>query len=168
MKLRTRTLTAAVFAAFLLFPVACGTADIAALVQTLGGAASSIADIEGNSNLAAKLKVDTTAAADAVLNWKSGTPATEVIEALNLVQDDLDLFPVGSEATALIDLAIGTTEAIITEITSKAPAASSVAVAHVAHRAVTLTKPPKNAAEFKKQYQTIIAANPQLQKYALK
>ena len=95
----------------------CNQGTISALVSTLGAAASTVAAMEGNQALAAKLKADTAAFAVAVKNWKQGTPAEEATEALNLVIDDLDLVcpangPCGSYAP-LIALALGTAESII-------------------------------------------------------
>jgi hypothetical protein len=86
---------------------------LASLVTVLGNATASVAALEGNTTLAAKLKADTATASADVLNWKAGTPATEAIEALNIVEDDLNLFPITGAYVALIDLGIGTVESII-------------------------------------------------------
>ncbi len=132
--------------------------SIAALVTVLGNAASSIAALEGNTALAATLKTDTAAGASAVANWKSGTPSQNVISALNLVEADLDLFPVTSRYAPLVDLAIGTVESILEIIH---PGASSIDSVHlrpgITHR-VSLANPPKTAAQFTKEWNDLAPA----------
>lgn len=135
---------------------------LAALVSTLGNSASSIAALEGNSSLATKIQTDTQAASTAVLNWKSGTPATEAIEAINLVEDDLSLFPITGQYAPLIDLALGTAESII-EILNPTGATTPATTAHAAHRTVTLPfAAPKTSSAYKKQWNAIVAQNPSL------
>jgi len=125
---------------------------LAALVTTLGNAAASVASVEGNATLATKLQTDTAAASTAVLNWKSGTPATEAIEAINIVEDDLQLFPLTGPYVPLIDLALGTAESII-EILN--PTATTPSTAHAQRRVVKLTFTPKNKKDFEKQWNAI-------------
>lgn len=132
---------------------------LAALVTTLGNAAASIASFEGNTALAQKLKIDVAAASQAVLNWKSGTPPQMAIEALTLVEDDLNLFPVASVYTPLIDLAIGTTISIIELLN---PANPTPAVGATNRRAVHLASPPKSAKQFKAQWNAIVKQHPEL------
>lgn len=130
---------------------------IAGLAQTLGTAAANIAAIEGNSTLGQKISIDTAAAVVAITNWKAGTSAQDAIEALSIVEDDLNLIPNTSQYAPLIDLAIGTVQTLLGLLPP-----STVATARV-HRNVTLSHPaPKNAAAFKKQWNGIIAANPNL------
>ena len=136
----------------------------AALVTVLGNAASTIATLEGNTQLAATLRTDTAAASSAVLNWKKGTPSQNAIQALNLVEADLNLIPRSSTYTPLVDLAIGTVESII-EIVQ--PGAASITPQNkrvgVTHR-VWLANPPKTDAQFRTAWNGIIAANPALAK----
>lgn len=164
--------TALLCALVLIIPnVGCTSqATIAALTSTLGNAASSIAALEGNADLAVKLKADTAAAVSAVTNWKSGTPASEAIEALNLVEDDLNLIPAASQYTPLIDLAIGTVESILALLPQSQTIATPTLAAHTAahKRKVTLINPPKTAKQFKAQWQNVINANPQLSNAAIK
>jgi hypothetical protein len=130
---------------------------LAGLVQTLGATAESVATIEGNSALAAQLQKDVSAASTAVLNWKTGTPVTEVVEALNLVEDDLNLFPVSTQDVAFIDLGIVTVDGIL-ELLPQSATTSVVSHSAVAHRHVVLidaktgkkVKAPKSSAEFDK------------------
>lgn len=129
-------------------------ATIAALTQTLGSAAASVAAIEGNAALATQLTNDTNAAVAAIQNWKSGTPDQEVIEALNLVQSDLALFPQTDQYAPLINLAIGTAESIIALLPNSGALQAS-------YRHVTLLQPaPKNAKEFTKQWNEIVSTHP--------
>src|SRR5271170_5276536 len=125
-----KLLKSAIASVLILVLVGCPAQNtIAALTSILGSSAASIASIEGNPTLAAQLQTDTAAAVTAVDNWKSGTPASNVIQALNIVEDDLNLFPVSGPYIPLIDLAIGTVESILALL--PAPAASA-AVAHAA------------------------------------
>lgn len=154
---RTFLTTAAAVAVISALPLSlsgCSTTDIAALVQTLGNSASQIAALEGNTSLAAKLLTDTGAAVTAIDSWKSGSVATEVIEALNIVEDDLSLFPITSQYAPLIDLAIATAESIIALL----PASATPNVSATHHRHVSLGyAPPKTAKDYKKRYNAILA-----------
>jgi len=150
----------------LLTQVACTSqSTIAALVSTLGTATASIAALEGNTALAAKVKADTADAAAAVLAWKSGTPSQMVIEALNIVADDLNLIPYVTPYVALIDIGIATIESIITIVASKSPAPASAVNAKRAtvRRQVKLAvKTPKTRNQFVKLWNEAAAANPKL------
>ncbi len=133
---------------------------IASLTDALGNAAANIATLEGNSTLAAKLKTDTAAAVTAVKNWKKGTPAQEAIEALNLVEDDLNLIPGTSQYAPLITLAIGTVESILALLP---PPSGGALSPHAARPHVQLSQPaPKNKSEFKAQWNSVIASHPNL------
>lgn len=134
---------------------------IASLIAILGNSTATIAALEGNDALAQKLRTDTAAAVVAVTNWKSGTPAQEAIQALNLVEDDLNLLPMLGPYGPLIDLAIGTTEAILALLPQSvtAPAARTASP----RRAVHLNQSaPKSARQYKAQFNAIVASNPAL------
>lgn len=139
---------------------------IASLTSILGSSASSIAALEGNSPLAQKIMTDTQAAVTAVQNWKSGTPAQEAIEALNLVEDDLNLIPAVGPYVALIDLAIGTVESILTLLPS--PSVTANVRPAATRRQVVLPVPPKTASQYKAQWNAIVAQNPSLVSAKLK
>ncbi len=144
---------------------------IAALTQELGTASQSIATLEGNTALAAQLQADTTAAVAAIDGWKQGTPAQDVIQALNIVENDLNLIPAASPYAPLIDIAIGTVEGILALLPAPAPSTATAAVAHasVEHRQVTLAQAaPKNAKQFKTQWNGVVATHPGLAAAALK
>lgn len=138
---------------------------IASLTQILGTAGASVAALEGNSPLATQLTNDTNAAVTAIQNWKQGTAAQEVIEALKIVQDDLSLFPQTNQYAPLIDLALATTESILALLPASSVQAS---LNHATVRHVTLASPaPKSSKEFKKRWNAIVSQNPQLAKAKL-
>jgi hypothetical protein len=85
----------------------------AALAQVLGSTASSIATIENNPALAAKITTDTAAAVTAIQNFKPGSNAQNVIQILNVVIADLNLVPNVGPYAPLITLALGTAESLI-------------------------------------------------------
>jgi hypothetical protein len=136
-------------------------ATIASLINTLGGAAEQLATVENNPTLAAKLQTDVAAASAAVLNWKKGSAGTMVVEALNLVEDDLNLFPFAGPYVPLIDLAIGTIEAILAELgLTSAPAAAAKP-----RRSVVLSyKAPKNSKAFTAKWNALAPPTLQLAK----
>jgi hypothetical protein len=124
--------------------------NLAALASTLGNAGASIAAIEGNTALATKIQTDTVAAVAAITSWKSGTNAQMALEAIQLVEDDLNLLPINSAYEPLILLALGTAASIIAILN---PTAVS---AHMpGQRTVTLSNPPKTAKAFKAQWNAI-------------
>lgn len=144
---------------------------IAGLTNILGNAASTIASLEGNSSLATKLKTDTSVAVTDINNWKSGTPAQDVIQALNTVEDDLNLIPGTSQYAPLVDLAIGTVESIL-ELLPQSTTMSTLQAhkmsIHASHPNVNSQNAPKDKAEFKRQWNAIVASNPQLSQASLK
>jgi hypothetical protein len=152
-------------AALLLIPIAlwstaCNKQAVAvALLNTAGSYVSQLATLEGNAALGAKLKTDFATAATQVQNWKSGTPAQDVVAVLNLVEDDLSLFPVIGPFAPLVDLTIGTVDAIITAVSANAPApaTTSPSVAAVRH---TATRSAKDVKDFKSQWKALAESTP--------
>lgn len=136
--------------------------QIAALASILGATAASIASLQGNSVLAAKLTTDTAAAVAAINAWKSGTSTQEIILALNLVEDDLNLFPIIGPYVPLIDLAIGTVESILALLPQNAISPATIAP-HAARRHVTLPfAAPKTAKAYKTQWNLLVDADPRI------
>lgn len=150
--------------------------NISELVGVLGNAVAAVAAAENNPTLAAKLKVDTQRASTQILNWKNGSPAQDAIEALNLLQDDLDLIPAASPYIALVDIGIGAIDAILAQLPQGKPSPASPANSFLSaegaaaateqvghqHRHPALAKPaPKNAKEFKKQWNALVKAHPE-------
>jgi hypothetical protein len=150
---------------------ACDQNTLATLATTLGTSAANIAKLEGNTALATKLTADTAAASSAIANWQTGTPATEVIEALNLVEDDLNLIPGTSDYAPLADFAIATTESILALLPQPAPTpatAASLSAHAVFYPAASMASLPKTSSQYKKQWNAIVAANPKLAAAKLK
>lgn len=129
---------------------------IADLVAIVGTTIASLETVEGNTTAVTKIQADTAAATAQVLAWKTGTPTTEVIEALNLVEDDLNVLPISTEDQQFVDLAIGT----INEVLALLPANTTTAtVAHdtIQHRKVSLAKTPKDVKTYKKIWNGLAA-----------
>ena len=124
---------------------------IADLANILGTSAASIAQLENQPGLAAKLTTDTAAAVSAIKVWKSGTPAQEAIQAINLVIGDLNLFPQTSQYAPLIILAATTAEAILAIL--QPPSASPAVKGRVSTPKVGLA--PQNAKEFKQRWNAL-------------
>ena len=160
--------TAALVLSLAVFPtIGCSSqATLAALTRTLGTASASIATLEGNPTLAASLTADTAAAVTAITNWKSGTPANDVIQALGIVEADLNLIPGTSQYLPLVDIAIATVQSILALLPAPTVAPT---VTLKAFRTVHLGHPaPKTASQFKAQWAAVIAANPSLSAAAIK
>ena len=133
---------------------------LVALTSTFGNAGASIAAIEGNTDLATKIQTDTATAVMQIQAWKSGSDASMAVEAIQLVEDDMNLLPINSKYEPLILLALGTAASIIAILN---PGAATVArINGQSGRRVGLGNPPKNAGQFKAQWNTICKANPAL------
>lgn len=132
----------------------------AALIGIAEVAVSSLETIEGNTAAAQQIQTDFSAAQSAVLNFKAGSPTQDVAQALKLVQDDLNLLPVSKQDEAYINLAIGTINSILL-LFPQPTTGLSAHTSLVPHRTiVSNTPPPKNAAEFKAQWNAIHSAAP--------
>lgn len=147
----------------LTFPaIGCGKisqATLAGLVMTLGNAVSALEVIEGNSALAATIKNDTAVLAGDIQNWVPGTTDQIIIEAIGIVEADLNLLPINAGDVALIDLALGTLQGILAFFPIQASAvANSKAVRASAKpiRTVHLDKVPKSKNDFKTQWNAIV------------
>jgi hypothetical protein len=140
--------------------------QVAALVQELGTSTAALVSQLGLTTLAGTITADTTAAVSAIQNWQNGSPATEAVEALNLLMTNLNAICSSIPNVAcstfepLIDLALGT---IVSIIAILAPSAS-VTAPKASVVGVALTNPPKNAGEFKKRWNAICDGNPALKK----
>jgi hypothetical protein len=138
-----------------------GQQTAAELIATVGTAVAALETLEGNTANVAKIQADTQAAETAIANWKTGTPAQDVLQVLSILQSDLSLLPIGAQDQALIQLALGTVEQIIMLFPNSTPAVSAV-------RQVHLTVTVHNKGDFRKQWNSIIAANPALAGAAIK
>ena len=119
---RNIALAGAMLASVLLFCAAGCQSTIAGLTATLGNASAQIAQLEGNTPLAAQIATDTAQAVKQINAWKSGSPAHNAVEALGVVETDLSLIcpsnASGWQASCaqyapLIQLALGTAQTII-------------------------------------------------------
>lgn len=166
-------IVALLIGSMLMTTTGCDAQSTAAdLIAIVGTATASLEALEGNTEAVKQIQADTKAATDAVTNWKNGTPAQDVIEALNILQDDLNLLPVSPTDLAFIDLAIGTVDQILAliPVPANAPAVSSGALLsqavyfsarphHVHHRHPHLAKTPKSVKEFRKEWNKLAGAH---------
>ena len=149
--------------------VACvSQSTLATLVTVLGNATSSIAAIEGTTSLATQIKADTAAASSALLNWKKGTPAQEAIQALNIVEDDLNLIPATGPYVALIDLGIGTVESILELLPQSNTTLKKSTVRRRSVAAVKIGRWENPGKEFKEHWNKIVASDGALAPVAIK
>jgi hypothetical protein len=126
---------------------------LATWIATLGSAASQIATIEGDATLATQLQTDTAAAAAAVKNFVPGTDSAVVVEALNLVLSDLNLFTNDPTVTTIVDIAILATEGIIALLPQPStPVTAAVAQPKVVHHTVVVGTPITTPKEFKRRW----------------
>lgn len=129
----------------------------AALVGIAGTAIASLETIEGNTDAAAQIQKDFTAAQTAVLNWKQGTPTEDVAQALLLVQNDLSLLPVSVQTQAYIELALASVQAVLDLFPGTAPQFATTAKA----RRVQVVA-PKTEKEFRSRWNAIGGIAPPL------
>lgn len=122
----------------------------AALINVVGASVNTLISIQGDPALAAKVSKDFAAASAAVASWKKGDATQSIVQALNLVQADINLIPVSDQTKIYIQLAITTVNSIIAIVTP-APAGMT------AKRA---TKPLVSDREYKAQWNALTAAHP--------
>ena len=142
----------------------------ASLVSTLGTEVANLGAIEGKSpELVAKIKADTAAAASQIAGFQSGSASQDVIAALALVEDDLNLFPIDAQDQALVDLGIATVQSIIAVLPVTlgpgSPGVSAHAMARralVAHRLPVNSVPATSAKDFKAKWDALLATKPAL------
>lgn len=134
--------------------------NIAALVSIMTNAASSIASAGNNPTLAQKIKTDGDAAAAAVLNWQNGSPVQEAEQALNILLDDLSLIPGTSQYAPLVAICVSAAEAILALLPQPTQSAKTKARLGASQKAA-LKSAPKNAKDFKKQWNAIRAQHPE-------
>lgn len=160
-----------------LIPTACDSSTqktASALVSVVGTSVASLLILENDPTDAAKLQKDFQAASTAVLNWQQGTPAQDVVQALNILSADLDLIPVSAQDQALIELAIGTTDEIIAlfaPTTTSTPVTASPVSLRIAYEKQVARKhhkklagPILTAKDFKKQWNAELKKHPELAK----
>jgi hypothetical protein len=124
--------------------------DLAALVERLGHATSTLASLAGNSDLAQRLITHTTQAVAILRTWHPGMAFAQAAAALNRIIDDLNEFPSDSPFRPLVILALGTIAQIMLSIG---------AAAEPPHTQVRLVKAPANEDEFKQTWDAIRAGS---------
>jgi hypothetical protein len=127
---------------------------IAALIKVVGTACSSIATLDGNTAAAQAILDYSNDASNAVQAWQKGSPSKDAVEALNILSGFINSTFQGSKYLILANIAI----AAINQILSQLPASAGVP----SKWTVDMSNPPKNADEFKAQWNAIIATHPEL------
>jgi hypothetical protein len=146
---------------------------VVSLTTSLVTALTTLENIEGNPVLAAQLQKDGAAVISAEANWKSGTPAQDVIEALGIVQADINLLPVSTQDQELVDLGIGLVDQILALLPVPAPgvvpARAILSTAVYATQGTTplfrhpkLAKPIKDEKDFKKRWNALVKKHKEL------
>lgn len=122
------------------------------LIKTLGNAIALLASVNGNPQLAAKIRADTDSVVALIRVWKQGQDASEIIRAINVLINDIQTLPVPPNFKPLITLALGTLAAIIERLNSNGKPSTNVRI----------TDPPKNSDEFKRNWDAIRAGSPNM------
>lgn len=148
---------------------------VVSLTTSLITALTTLENIEGNPVLAAQLQKDGAAVISAEANWKSGTPAQDVIEALGIVQADINLLPVSTQDQELVDLGIGLVDQILALLPVPAPAAAPAGITLTNAvwmqkgdyltpqlRHPKLAKPIKDEKDFRKRWNAIVKKHKEL------
>jgi hypothetical protein len=134
----------------------------AALAQTLGATASSIAAIENNPALAAKITTDTAAAVAAIQAFKPGSNSQDVIQVINIVIDDINLVPNVGPYAPLVTLALGTAESLIALFAPASTVSTPSIILPRTAQAPGQLHAVDNAKDFKAQVKAFNKANPNL------
>lgn len=128
----------------------------AQLISIVGNSVASLvaadSSITGSSNLSTQLTTDFAAASTLVANWKAGTPSQDVVQALNLVEKDLNLIPVDDQTKVFITLAIATVDSIVAVVQPAASGNLSVAQAKTSN--VVTVK------QYKNQWNALVTVHP--------
>jgi hypothetical protein len=131
---------------------------LAALVNEVGSGVVSLLNYLGKSSIATQVASYITAAVNAINGWTPGTVATEVINALNDVAAFVSTIPGLSAYAALISLAVGTIDYVISLFTQNSPAAPTAAIRPRTAPVVNLPTPPTKASAFRSQWNAKAAA----------
>jgi len=140
--------------------------ELAALVSILGVAASSVAEIQGDSAVAQRIDIDSRAASAAIASFQPGSPAQNAVQAISLLQTDISLIPLNDNVRPYVDLALGTAQSIIGLLQSQGQAIGVVDVSPVPQHAprgvrqVDLPVVPTTAKQFKAQWNARYTIHP--------
>lgn len=151
-----------------LMPQSCESkrAYLSALVETFGNAMSQLATISGAGELADRIRNHTQTAVSIIRGWHPGDSAADAIRAINRVIDDINIFPNPERWKPLITLALGTAASIIEELSrATSPTADNANAAYSTggpHTNVRIVHPPRNAKEFRVDWDSIRAGSTDL------
>lgn len=96
-----------------MFLSGCGRGTVIAYINAVNTAVTSILTFIGDDALAQTLSKDVARINAAVAGWTSGSITQEVIEAINIMESDLDLIPLSSTVTMLISIALVALNAVL-------------------------------------------------------
>lgn len=136
----------------------CNQTQLVTLTQTLGHSVAMIADLQGQPEVAAKLRSDTEVITAAIKGWKPGMPSSDIIHKINGLIRDLNLLPINDNYRPFILFALGTAAHIIEILSQGNPNAPRP------ETQVRLTKPPENEKEYKVNWDAIRASTPGVEK----
>ena len=157
---------AAVAGADLLMLTGCPQQDtLSALVATLGDAVSRLAAAQGlPADIVALIKQYSADASAKIASWVKGTPSQMIIEALGILEDEINKLPFQLPYANLIDLAIIAVDSVIQFVTKNSPVNLQAYRAKVPHRTSAYAgKAPQNPQEFRTAWNNIVATDPKLQ-----
>ena len=121
---------------------------LAGLVSEVGAGVVALLTFLGKTSLATQVQGYITTAVNDITSWTPGTVATDVENALNDVAAFISAIP-GLEAYgALISLAVGTIDYVISLFTQNAPTAPAGAIRPRMTAVVALPNPPTKASQF--------------------
>lgn len=126
------------------------------LVSTLGNAIALLLSVNGNPQLAAKIRADTDSIVALIRVWKEGQDPSEIIRAINILINDIKTLPVPPNYLPLINLTLGTLASIIEHLNQRGGGHEKP------DTNVRLTAPPKTSDEFKHAWDSIRAGSPNM------
>ena len=125
---------------------------LGSLVSKVGVGVVALLTYLGKTALAQQVQADITTAVNDITSWTSGTVATNVINALNDVAAFISTIPGLSVYGALISLAVGTIDYVISLFTQNSPPAPAGEIRQRIPRTVTLTNPPSTPSQLVSQW----------------
>lgn len=134
----------------------CPKKSLDELVRTLGDAVSKLAAMQGDTELAQRIKQHTDYAVGLIRMWKPGMSAVDVIRALNDIINDLEKFPQIDRFRPLINFVLGTIASIIERMQAQG------AGGEPPQTKVRITHPPESSKEFRNDWDAIRRGSPNL------
>lgn len=115
-------------------------ATLATLAGILGEDGAQLAIIEGNPALAAQITKETAIVQADITNWVAGSPTADIIEAIGVFEGLLNTLPITSQNLALINLLLGTLQAVLALLPASKANTSFVAAVTVSAQGHAKTK----------------------------